>query len=115
MPDPMVTCQKKYGAQFCSAMKLACYEITKVAIVKKPSGSVVILPRVVAACITSESWLARCYAQYGSEQCIEWRQTCRGKGLMIMDGDLTAEEQECMESLLLVLFCDICGVIWGVF
>ncbi|VDK35010.1 unnamed protein product, partial [Anisakis simplex] len=54
-------------------------------------------PPLIAICISSENWLASCYARYGSKQCVEWSLKCKSKYLRV-GGDVTVQEKECVMS-----------------
>ncbi|VDK69581.1 unnamed protein product, partial [Anisakis simplex] len=90
-------CTKKYGAEFCTKLKNSCFEILKVKATDGP------LPVSISICISSENWLAQCYAKYGSKRCSEWREICRDR--YSKTSDLTESEKECVKSHNAVILC----------
>ncbi|VDK19306.1 unnamed protein product [Anisakis simplex] len=90
------TCAAKYGKVFCSKMQSACYQILGETV---RSGAVVLMPPNVAYCMTSEHYLAICYAKFGAAKCIQWRQIC---SIPINYKELMVSQEECVTSYVMI-------------
>ncbi|VDK37593.1 unnamed protein product, partial [Anisakis simplex] len=53
MPDVFLLCKKKYGVEFCTKLKSACFKILKVNVITNVAGNVEVLPHSISICIQS--------------------------------------------------------------
>ncbi|VDK52367.1 unnamed protein product [Anisakis simplex] len=95
----LLTCTSTFGQEFCIKLEQVCCSMYGISV---PQGTFHVLPEVVTKCISSENFVAVCYAKYGRGQCQAWMQECR---ITSSPAQLTDSERKCMESSMFISMC----------